>query len=91
MPLMEAMHFGIPVMAYAAAAVPDTLSGAGVLIRKKNYPEIAEMAALLCNDPAFRREIIEGQYRRLNEFKAISLEGRLREYLGPWLSGSSYR
>ena len=86
MPLMEAMHFGIPVLAYAAGAVPDTLSGAGVLIREKNYPEIAEMAALLCNDQAFRKKIIERQYQRLADFKNISLEKKLHKYLNPWLS-----
>ncbi len=81
MPLMECMQLGIPVMAYAAAAVPDTLGGAGVLIREKNYPEIAEMAALLHDDEGFRRKIVEGQYRRLKEFRSISLEEKLREHL----------
>lgn len=85
MPLLESMHFGIPVMAYAAGAVPETLNGAGILIREKNYPEIAEMAALLCNDKKFRQAIIEGQYRRLEEFKSVSLEDKLKEHLGPWL------
>ena len=81
MPLMEAMHFGIPVLAYAAGAVPDTLSGAGVLIRKKNYPAITEMAAMLCDDAEFRERIMEGQYRRLNEFRSLSLEEILRGHL----------
>jgi len=85
MPLMESMHFGLPVMAYAAGAIPDTLHGAGILIREKNYPQIAEMASLLCRDKKFRQAIIEGQYRRLEEFKSISLPDTLREYLGSWL------
>jgi len=85
MPLMEAMHFGLPVIAYAAAAVPDTMGGAGVLIKDKNYPAIAEMAAYLCDNQDSRDKLIEGQYRRLNEFQAIPLEEKLRKYFDPWL------
>ena len=89
MPLMEAMRFGIPILAYAGGAVPDTLSGAGVLIKEKNYPAIAEMAALLCDDGKFRERIVEGQYRRLREFKAFPLEERLKECFEPWISQRS--
>ncbi|MFH1039032.1 MAG: glycosyltransferase family 4 protein [PVC group bacterium] len=85
MPLMEAMHFGIPVLAYAGGAVPDTLNGAGVLVREKSSPAIAEMAALLCDDDAFRRMIVEGQFRRLKEFRSISLKDKLKQYIEPWL------
>lgn len=86
MPLMEAMHFGIPVLAYAAAAVPYTMAGAGVLIKEKNYPAIAEMAAIICDNPEFRMKIIEGQYQRLNEFQAISAADCLRSQLAPWIN-----
>ena len=85
LPLMEAMHFGIPVMAYAAAAVPDTMAGSGVLIKEKNYPEIAEMMALICGNPEFRRKISEGQYRRLAKFQNFPLEKTLKNLLGDWL------
>lgn len=34
-PLVEAMYFGVPIVAYAATAVPDTLGGCGVLVMNK--------------------------------------------------------
>ncbi len=83
LPLMEAMRFRIPVLAYAAAAVPDTLDGAGVLIREKNFPEIAEMAALLQDDPVLRRRIVEEQDRRLERFRSLPLDSALRALLRP--------
>lgn len=46
-PLLESMHFGIPILARKAAAVPETLGGAGVLFTRLQYAEIAEMAGLL--------------------------------------------
>jgi L-malate glycosyltransferase len=85
LPLMEAMHFGIPVLAYAAAAIPDTLADAGVLIKEKNYPAIAEMAASLCENQDLRKNIIQGQYNRLEEFRSFPLEEKLKELLSPWM------
>jgi len=86
LPLMEAMHFGIPVLAYAAAAIPDTLGNSGVLIREKNFPAIAEMAAILCDEQDLRKKIIRGQYNRLEEFKSFPLEEELKRLLSPWMS-----
>jgi glycosyltransferase involved in cell wall biosynthesis len=83
---MEAMHFGIPVLAYAAAAIPDTLGNSGVLIREKNFPAIAEMAAILCDEQDLRKKIIRGQYNRLEEFKSFPLEEELKRLLSPWMS-----
>ncbi|MBN2006217.1 MAG: glycosyltransferase, partial [Anaerolineae bacterium] len=40
-PLLEAMNFDIPALAFKAAAVPDTLGGAGVLVNEKRYDIIA--------------------------------------------------
>ena len=41
-PLVEAMYFRVPIVAYAAAAVPDTLGGCGVLVTDKLPETIAE-------------------------------------------------
>ena len=46
-PLVEAMLLEVPVMAYGAGAVPDTLGDAGVIFHEKKYEELAEMAHLL--------------------------------------------
>ena len=35
-PVVEAMELGVPVVAYAATAVPETLGGAGVLLDDKD-------------------------------------------------------
>lgn len=73
-PLLEAMHFDIPVIAFDVGPIPDTMGGAGILVEKKNYAEIAEMIDLVVNDSFFRDRIIEGQRKRLQEFTAIPHE-----------------
>ncbi len=40
-PLVESFHMGVPVLAYAATAVPSTMDGAGVLYTDKNPMHVA--------------------------------------------------
>ena len=84
-PLLEAMHFGIPILAYGAAAVPETLGGSGVLVREKDFPRIAELMDLLLNDVSLREGIIRRQRGRLRDFDPAHLEKKLKGYLAPWL------
>lgn len=64
LPLLEAMAFDVPVVAYSCTAVPEAMGGAGVLFREKNYPVLAEFIHLLVEDAALRGKIIQGQQRR---------------------------
>jgi glycosyltransferase involved in cell wall biosynthesis len=85
LPLLEAMFLGVPVLAYAAAAVPETMGGAGVIFTEKDYPAVAEMAALLVEDGSFRRTVLAGQRRRIESFQSISSGDTLRKLLASWL------
>ncbi len=67
-PLLEAMLFDLPVFAYAEPACAQTLGGAGVLFREKNFEALADTVAALLGDPARKRAVIEGQRRRLEDF-----------------------
>ena len=76
-PLLEAMHFDVPVLARAAAAIPETMDGAGVLLNSLDFAEAAEMLQMLACDGLFRRRIIEGQRERLARFRAVDIESRI--------------
>jgi L-malate glycosyltransferase len=80
-PLLEAMHFGLPIVAYAAAAVPETLGGAGVLFNRWAYAEVAELLDLVHRDADLRRQLIEGGRRRLTDFDPAVVENALRSAL----------
>ncbi|MDD5483338.1 MAG: glycosyltransferase [Kiritimatiellae bacterium] len=85
-PLLESMVHDLPVMAYAAGAVPETLAGAGVLFREKNWDEAAEMAGKILNDRELRAGIISGQRERLRRYTGRDLEGELKKTLAPVLA-----
>ncbi len=67
-PLLEAMATGVPIMAYAAGAVPDTLGGSGVQFAPKDFEYAAELLASLAFDDDLRARVIAGQHRRLADF-----------------------
>ena len=84
-PLLEAMQAQLPVLAYAAAAIPETMDGAGVLLREKNWPHAAKMMARLAQPGEFRDRVVAGQNQRLQRYRDQDLETRLKEALGPLL------
>ena len=67
-PLIEAMAADVPILAYAAAAVPDTLAGAGVQFAPKDLEVAAELLGELAFNDELRATVIAGQRRRLADF-----------------------
>ena len=80
-PLLESMYFKIPIIAYKAAAIPETLGGSGILVKEKNFPAIAEMADLLLKDKDLRKQIIDKETERLKKFHSSKIEVLLKSYL----------
>ena len=76
-PLVEAMAADVPVLAYAAGAVPETLGGAGMLFEPKDLEVAAEMLGMLVYDRPVRDRIIQGQRRRLEDFAPARIEQQL--------------
>jgi len=84
-PLVEAMAMDVPVLAYSAAAVPDTLGGAGVQFAPKDIEYAAELLASLAFDDDLRARVIAGQRRRLADFGDARIDRELDAVLqGKW-------
>lgn len=84
-PLIEAMYFGIPILAYGVAAIPDLLGGSGVALPTNDPMEAAMMADRIMKDPAMRREIAAGQRRRYQEFSYPAVRKTLEEQFETFL------
>ena len=76
-PLLEAMAFDVPIVAYAAAAVPDTLGGAGILLRHKDPLVWAAAVDRAVRDTTLRAELIARGRRRLQDFSEDAVRTRL--------------
>jgi len=81
-PLIEAMAADVPVLAYAAGAVPDTLGGAGVVFSPKDLEMAAELLGILAIDDDVRARVVAGQRRRLLDFGDEVIERHLAGLIG---------
>ncbi|HAL92792.1 MAG TPA: hypothetical protein DCM68_07195 [Verrucomicrobia bacterium] len=84
-PLLEAMTHDVPVVAYAAGAVSETLDGAGVLLREKRFDLIAEILGRVAADEKLRSALLKGQRERLARYEKQDLAADLKRHLAPLL------
>jgi glycosyltransferase involved in cell wall biosynthesis len=80
-PLLEAMHFGVPIVAYAAAGVPGTLGDAGLPVEAKEFPALAELIHRVAGDAGLRAAVVAGQRERLRAFDREVVGAQLRAHL----------
>jgi glycosyltransferase involved in cell wall biosynthesis len=84
-PLIEAMAFGLPVIAYDAGAVAETLRGGGILLREKRPEVVAELLGRVQEDGILRAEVLRTQERALAAVRAIDFSALLQQRLAPVL------
>jgi L-malate glycosyltransferase len=84
-PLQEAMVFGVPVVAYDAGAVRETLKGGGVLLREKRPEVVAELLRDVVKDERLRAAVLATQSRAVAEIRGTDFGALLRDRLKPVL------
>lgn len=84
-PLVEAMYFDVPILAYAAAAVPETLCGSSMLLAQKDPVFAAKALGRLMQDESVRAAILERQRKRLQCFNEKRTEHAFQEYMKQWI------
>ncbi len=67
-PLIESMYLGVPVLAYKATAVADTLGEAAILLLRKDYEAIAELIHIVVTDTNLRERVVKKQQQRVKAF-----------------------
>jgi glycosyltransferase involved in cell wall biosynthesis len=87
-PLLEAMAADVPILAYSAAAVPETLGGSGIQFAPKDMEYAAELLGILTFDDAVRASVIAGQRERLAAFSDARIESALSSVVA--YSGGRY-
>ncbi|MGE3490469.1 MAG: glycosyltransferase family 4 protein [Vicinamibacterales bacterium] len=85
-PLIESFHMGVPVVAYAATAVPATMDGAGVLYTNKDPMHVAALLDAVVGDRDLRDRIIDGQYAALDRLEARDFGGTLLRFVDQMLA-----
>jgi glycosyltransferase involved in cell wall biosynthesis len=79
-PLLEAFHFGVPVVARDAGAVREVVGEAGVLVDGGDGPAtVAELLRIVVSDSELRDELAERGGRRLMEYDYDRTASMVRE------------
>ena len=80
-PLLEAMHHELPVVAYAAGAVPETLGDGGLLLKRKDPLTVATAVARVvgADSAATRAAMTSAGRERLDHFSLARSEAALRD------------
>ena len=84
-PLVEAMAFSLPVVAYDAGAVAETLRGGGVLLSAKPPEQVAELVHSVLTDSSLRAAVLATQARAMGELERADFGAILRKALVPVL------
>ena len=82
-PLLEAMALEVPIVARRAAAIPETLGDAGVLVDSTDPAAWAEMLGMLAHDIELRETLQARGARRVAEFDTETVLDEWMRLLAP--------
>lgn len=85
-PLVEAMYFGVPVVAYDSSAVGETLGGSGILLDDKSPVFVAKVIERISRDRDLRECVIDKQNKRLADFSYEKVKQQLVDSLNGFIN-----
>jgi glycosyltransferase involved in cell wall biosynthesis len=80
-PLLESMHFGVPIVALDSTGVTATLGDAGIKVKESSETSLAFAVKSLLENKHRIEETVETQRQRLGEFDKGKIDVLLREYI----------
>src|SRR5262249_13787032 len=85
-PLVEAFYMQVPVLAYAATAVPSTMDGAGVLFEDRSPLHVARLMDAILSDAPLQDRIVDGQIAAVTRLRGRDFAGTLLGFVDRILS-----
>ena len=86
-PLLEALHNDVPVVAFDAAAVGETVGEGGILLADKSPGMVAAAVHRVVSDEAVSGAMRERGRQRLARFTFAAAAARWREIIGEMVAG----
>ena len=76
-PIVEAFYKQVPVLAYAATAVPSTMDGAGVLFEDRDPLHVAALMDEIVSNVELQDQIVDGQLAAVDRLRSKDFAGTL--------------
>lgn len=95
-PLVEAMHFGVPIVCSTAGSLPEVAGNAALFVDARDPVALASEMSRMASDEKLREELIVRGRKRLLEFSLTDEISEFREavfataagrFLRPWTKG----
>jgi glycosyltransferase involved in cell wall biosynthesis len=86
-PLVEAFYKQVPVLAYAATAVPATMDGAGVLYDDQDPVYVAGLMDSILSDTPLQDRIVSDQLEAVRRLRSKDFSGTLLRFVDRILDG----
>jgi len=80
-PLLEAMRWDVPVVAFGCAAISETVGEGGLLLEDKEPRYVAGILKTLADEPGLRRELVAAGRRNLHRFGCNKTRAHLAAFL----------
>jgi glycosyltransferase involved in cell wall biosynthesis len=87
-PLLEAMLFGVPVIALNRGAAPETLGGAGILLEEADPALAAGLMSAVLEKGSLREAVLAAQARRVEHLRGKDPSEVLMSALAPVLGAA---
>ncbi|HET6957541.1 MAG TPA: glycosyltransferase [Vicinamibacterales bacterium] len=85
-PIVEAFYKQVPVLAYAATAVPSTMDGAGVLFEDRNPIHVAALMDEIVSNVSLQDRIVDGQLAAVDRLRSKDFAGTLLGFVDRMLA-----
>ena len=85
-PIVEAFYKQVPVLAYAATAVPSTMDGAGVLFEDRNPIHVAALMDEIVSNVSLQDRIVDGQLAAIDRLRSKDFAGTLLGFVDRMLA-----
>jgi len=86
LPVIEAMHFGLPVISYGSSALPETMSDGGIVVQEKRHAEIAELISYIDSNAEFKEKLVQAGKRRVERVSFESFAANVKRIFSDFSS-----
>ncbi len=88
-PLLEAMHNGLPVVAFGgASAVPETVGNGGLVLGDKSPATVAVAVNRVLSDNAVNKALVEAGHQRVEELSLAHVKDQWRKVINSMIESA---
>jgi glycosyltransferase involved in cell wall biosynthesis len=87
-PVLEAMYFEVPIVAFKSSAIGETLGNGGILSLDKDYKVIAELINIVMSSKQIKSQIIKNQKVRLRYYSKENTRNIFKNHIETLITSS---